>query len=261
MSDKILEFWNSRAGLGESAGTNDLLLKQIEMSALAQLVPDGSRVLDIGCGNGITAFLLAERKSVTVVGIDYAAEMIENAKREAQHRAVESRAQFLIGDIRKLGQIEEIANRIFDVVITERVLINLASWAEQRAAIQDIVGRLAPGGRYLMCESVEDGLVNINRARACIDLPPIEKPWHNRYLREAEIADVDFATLRQRLDFSATYYFLSRVVNAWVAKNENAEPRYDSVINQLAPRLAGIGNFESTGFGQTRLWVWERKAP
>jgi ubiquinone/menaquinone biosynthesis C-methylase UbiE len=261
MSDKILEFWNARAGLGDSAGTNDLPLKQIEMSALAELVPHGSRVLDIGCGNGITAFRLAERKGVTVVGIDYAAEMVENAKREAQRRAVESRAQFVVGDIRKLGQIEAIANQTFDIVISERVLINLASWVEQRAAIRDIVGRLAPGGRYLMCESVEDGLVNINRARACINLPPIEKPWHNRYLRETEIADVDFATLRQRRDFSATYYFLSRVVNAWVAKNENAEPRYDSVINQLAPQLAGIDNFESTGFGQTRLWVWERKAP
>lgn len=260
MTEKIIDFWNSRAGLGESAGTNDLPLKAIEMQTLADYVAEGVSVLDIGCGNGATAFHLVDHRRAQVIGIDFAARMVEEATRDAQSRPVSGRPRFAVGDIRHLDSIDEIAGRLFDVIITERVLINLSSWDEQRAAIRDIVARLAPGGRYLMCESVEDGLGHINRARACIELPPIEKPWHNRYLREDEVAGVDFATLREHRDFSASYYFLSRVVNAWVAKSENAEPRYDSVINRLAPRLAGLDNFERTGFGQTRLWVWESNA-
>jgi ubiquinone/menaquinone biosynthesis C-methylase UbiE len=261
VTDKILDFWNSRAELGESAGTNDLMLKSLEVHTLAACVEEGARVLDIGCGNGVTAFHLAAQRRAHVLGIDYATKMVEEAMRSAEEQSSHARPRFLVGDIRHLDSIGELAGQTFDVIITERVLINLSSWEEQRAVIRDIVGRLAPGGRYLMCESVKDGLVHINRARACIDLPPIQEPWHNRYLREDEVASVDFATLKEYRDFSAAYYFLSRVVNAWVAKNENAEPRYDSVINQLAPRLAGISNFETTGFGQTRLWVWERKAP
>jgi SAM-dependent methyltransferase len=260
MSDKILDFWNSRAGLGESAGTNDLPLKAIEMQTLAEQVGEGANVLDIGCGNGVTAFYLAERRRARVLGVDYAVRMVEEAMRSAHTQPDSNCPRFAVGDIRHLDRTEGIAGRTFDVIITERVLINLASWDEQCEAIRDIVSRLAPGGRYLMCESVVDGLENINRARARIDLPPIEKPWHNRYLREDEVAGVDFAVLRGHLDFSAAYYFLSRVVNAWVARHENTEPRYDSVINQLAPRLAGLDNFERSGFGQTRLWIWERKA-
>ena len=56
-------------------------------------------------------------------------------------------------------------------------------------------------------------------------------------------------------DYSSTYYFISRVVNAWQAAREGCEPDYEAPINELAMLLPPIGNV-----GQGRLWIW-RKDP
>ena len=69
--DKVLEFWNNRAGLGTWAGTRDVLAKHIEMDALAKFIADGQRIVDIGCGNGITAMELARRFAVRITGVDF----------------------------------------------------------------------------------------------------------------------------------------------------------------------------------------------
>jgi ubiquinone/menaquinone biosynthesis C-methylase UbiE len=260
-SEKKLEFWNARAQFGEAAGTNDLPLKAVEMQALSQYVRDGQSVLDIGCGNGLTAFRLLEQFRIDIVGIDFAERMIEEANRLSATQARGKAVRFAVGDVRQLSRVPAVAGRKFDVVVTERVLINLGSWEEQKLAMRDIVDLLSPDGIYLMCENLEEGLASINQARSAIDLPAIEKPWHNRYLREREVQEIDFATLQEYRDISSTYYFLSRIVNAWVAKQNNEEPRYDSPINQLSLRLGGLRNLESAGFGQTRLWVWKRKNP
>ena len=53
---------------------------------------------------------------------------------------------------------------------------------------------------------------------------------------------------------SSTYAFLSRVVNAWLAKKEGEEPSYDAPVNKLALELPAFG-----GIGQTKIWVWRKK--
>ena len=44
----VLDFWNSRAGLGQWAGTRDVTAKQMEIEILAGCVRDGMRVLEVG---------------------------------------------------------------------------------------------------------------------------------------------------------------------------------------------------------------------
>jgi ubiquinone/menaquinone biosynthesis C-methylase UbiE len=261
MIDSKLEFWNTRAQFGDKAGTNDLPLKDLEMRVLSEYIRDGQNVLDIGCGNGVTAFHFLDKANIKITGLDFAEKMIEDANRRLKERGTpEVVAGFYVGDVRDLSGTSEIANKQYDVIITERVLINLSSWEEQESALRSIVERLAPNGVYLMCENLEEGLNNINRARTVTGLSEIEMPWHNRYLREKEIRGVDFAELVEYRDFSSIYYFLSRVVNAWIAKASNSEPQYDSSINQLATYLIDLREFESMGLGQTRLWVWRRRA-
>jgi len=84
-------------------------------------------------------------------------------------------------------------------------------------------------------------------------LPEITAAWHNRYMRDEELATVDCLKLEKVVDFSSTYYFLSRVVNAYLAAKEGREPEYDSPLNQMALFLPSMG-----GLGQNRIWLWRK---
>jgi len=258
-SDQILEFWNSRATLGSLAGTNDLGLKQLEMLTLSGYISDGQRVLDLGCGSGTTAIFLAENKSLEITGMDFSPEMVKEANQERDRRGISPlKLNFAVQDIRKINELLAAQAAPYDIVMTERVLINLETWEEQKNAIREIIKLLRPGGVYLMCENLRDGLDNLNKMRARVGLEPITSPWHNRYLEQDEVSEIDFAELIEYRDFTSVYYLFSRVINAWLAKEQNEEPRYDAPINRLALDLSKFSQFDSLNIGQTRLWVFRR---
>src|SRR5262249_7913923 len=180
-------------------------------------------------------------------------ELLAAARDLAHGQPLRGTLHFGPGDV---GRLEGYAGR-FDLVYTERTLINLPDWPAQRAAIAGLVGCLDAGGLFVMCENSKDGLDEINRFRACLGLAKITPPWHNRYLRDAELAELSFPGVAfEGVEYySSTYYFLSRVVNAWLAAQEGKEPSYEAPINQLALRLPPLGEF-----GQGRIWKWRRTA-
>ena len=75
-NERILNFWNDRASLGELAGTNDFMLTRIEQDFIESIVPPNTRVLDIGCGNSSSLISLAKKSGCRGVGIDFSKEMI-----------------------------------------------------------------------------------------------------------------------------------------------------------------------------------------
>lgn len=247
----VRDFWNSRAGLGQWAGTKDVIAKQLEIEAISALVADRMRVLEVGCGNGITAIEMARRYKVQIIGIDYAKEMISAAKKMLSGQHLKGSVSFEVADVQSLSAFPE----KFDLIYTERVLINLPDWPAQKQAIIDIGDLLVDGGLYVMCENSQDGLDKINALRQQVGLEEISPPWHNRYLRDAEIQQTAFPQLKlESVDsYSSTYYFLSRVVNAWLSLQEEHEPDYEAPINKLALQLPSIGDL-----GQGRLWLWRK---
>jgi ubiquinone/menaquinone biosynthesis C-methylase UbiE len=249
--ETVREYWNSRAVLGQSAGTQDLILKELELKTIAEFVQPGMKILDAGCGNGVTAIELARRFQVDVTGVDYAAEMVKTAEQAAAGGALLGTIQFREGDV---TDIRSLAGD-FDLVYTERVIINLPDWETQKKAITELAGLPRPGGLYVMLENSQDGLEEINALRQRVGLKPVVAPWHNRYLKDSELQNfrIPGATLEKVIFFSSTYYFLSRVVNAALAAREGKEPAYDSPVNQLALQLPAIGEM-----GQSRAWVWKR---
>ena len=253
LTHEVQAFWKSRGGLGCWVGTQDLVAKQLEIEAVAGYVQDGMRVLDAGCGNGMTALELARRYRIDVLGIDFAEEMITAATRllAEQRHHLKGSVRFEVGEI---GTWTPPA-QAFDLIYTERLLINLPDWPAQRGAVGRLTEWLAVGGRYVMCENSQDGLDRINGLRAQVGLAAIIPPWHNRYLRDEEVknAGLPGVVLEGVNDYSSTYYLLSRVVNAALAAQEGKEPDYDSPINRLALRLPSIGNL-----GQGRIWLWRK---
>lgn len=64
------------------------------------------RILDLCCGNGRYASLLAS-KGYRVVGVDISPVYIEDARRRAAELGVSTETSFLVGDVRKLSDLIE----------------------------------------------------------------------------------------------------------------------------------------------------------
>lgn len=249
---EVKDFWNWRAQLGQEAGTKDLIAKELEIEAIASHLQDGMIIMDVGCGNGITAIELARRFKINVTGIDFAENMVAAAKALAAGLVLKGAIQFQVGNVLSLTGF----SGKFDLVYTERTLINLPDWPSQKQAIQNIITTLKPGGLYLMCENSHNGLAEMNLWRQRLGLAEIKPPWHNRYVRDDELQPNLFAEakLESINYYGATYYFLSRIVNAWLAAQDNKEPDYNAPVNRLALQLPPLGDF-----GQGRLWIWKKQ--
>ena len=247
----IRDYWNSRADLGIRAGSNDHTAKRLEIQAIANYIRDGQTILDIGCGNGVTAIELARRYEVKIIGLDYAAAMISAASENANNVVLKGELRFEIGDVLQLPEFEE----KFDVIYTERTLINLSDFSLQKQSIKKITDALKVGGSYVMCENSQDGSDSINRLREQVGLSRIDPPWHNRYFKDDDLKRLSIPGVRlEQIEcYSSTYYLLSRVVNAWCAKQEGREPNYDDPINQLAVQLPAMGDL-----GQGKIWLWRK---
>lgn len=248
---EIQQYWEDRAVLGQEAGSKDVIAKALEVEAIAKYVKDGMQILEVGCGNGITAMELGKRFDVDILGLDYAEKMVDAAKSLIANERVKGTINFQVGDVTTLRDLE----KCYDFIYTERVLINLKDWEAQKKAIADITERLRPGGVYVMCENSMDGLERINDLRKMVGVPPIIPPWHNIYFRDVDLQQLEMPGIKlEKVDcYSATYYFLSRVVNAWLAKEEGREPSYDAAINKLALKLPAFGET-----AQGRIWLWRK---
>jgi len=251
-----LEFWDNRADLGFKAGSNDIILKTIEIQEIKKYLNDGLKVLEIGCGNGISAIEFAKSYSLDILSVDYSPKMIENAKMilsKQLQNDLKGKIKFQVFDIRELSKIKE----KFDMVISERVLINLDNYDEQIKTINTIETILKPKGKFIMCESSTKGLDMINYERKKFDLELIEMPWHNNYIDDDTLNN-DLNNINLNLKsinhFSSTYYFLSRIVYAHYANQNNLKIDYESEINKMSFKLPSLGKFS-----QTKIWEWEKR--
>jgi SAM-dependent methyltransferase len=259
----VKEFWNAQASKGEKAGNQDLIAKELEVRAILTAVQalKPKRILEVGCGRGELAKEIMRQcddyEFRSYLAVDNAEAMIAAAEAENEH----PKLHFLCADT------DRIPGGHYDCIITERMLINLPDDVAQRRAIAKFAGFLAPGGRYLMCENHQASLDFLNGHRASVGLPAIQAPWHNHYLRLEHGRDVnnwDAApacnlpglVVEDMHEFSAPYYFLSRVVNARVAQEAGLEPDYNSPINRMALSLSPYCVDPRFAIGQ--LWTWRR---
>jgi ubiquinone/menaquinone biosynthesis C-methylase UbiE len=78
-----------------------------------------SRVIDIACGKGTTAMLVAEKYGCNVVAVDIDPQLIEEAKALAKKKGLENKITFLVGDALNLP----FQNDEFDIAISQAMLV------------------------------------------------------------------------------------------------------------------------------------------
>ncbi len=113
-------------------------LRKTDEMARACGIGKGKRVLDVGCGKGVTACYLAQKYDCYVVGIDVSERMIEYARELARMKGLEDKVNFRVADAHNLP----FEDNSFDIVIAECTTVLL----DKERAFREFIRVLKPGG-------------------------------------------------------------------------------------------------------------------
>jgi phosphoethanolamine N-methyltransferase len=116
-------------------GNVDKLVEGIDLA--------GKRVLDIGCGIGGPAFVLARKYGAQVTGVDLEPQLIERARRRAAELGLSQQTDFIAVTLGPL----DFPDQVFDVVFTSGALTQ----TEDKAGIVAECFRLLRPGGVLTC--------------------------------------------------------------------------------------------------------------
>lgn len=203
----------------------DETTRAIETSAILEFVSDvvrrhksagrsekPLRLCDVGCGNGYTLERIsAEFPDIACSGLELSDPLRQIASdRLNQVKSVEVAR----GDVR---DADFAGGRSFDAIVCQRVLINLLDRADQKVALRNIIGALAPGGSVLFIEAFEAELGLLNKARAEFELGPIPPAEHNLYLPDDFFDEPELSVYRSDgfkvpTNVLSTHYFITRVL-------------------------------------------------
>ncbi|MBI5602438.1 MAG: class I SAM-dependent methyltransferase [Deltaproteobacteria bacterium] len=236
---KIKKFWDDRAlndDLSEDLLTHrDKNQRMLEIETLSSHLPYNQHILDIGCGNGFSTALFS-KQAQKIVGLDYSGAMIERAKNNFGHLP---NIEFKVQDVLNL----DFPECHFDVVISQRCLINLGTWENQQKALLNIKKVLKPGGFFLLQEGTRQGREKLNQTREIFGLDRMPEVSFNLDFDEDKL----WPFIRQHFDIVeirrfGLYDLISRVVHPLLVSP--AKPEYDAEINKIARRLSRLRGME-----------------
>jgi len=133
-------------------GMHLLTLGRLEQAHrdIAARLKTGDRVLDLGCGTGMLAVLLA-RQGARVTGIDISPPMMSIAARRIQTEGLDS--QVTLQDLGAVDLDTAFPDASFDAVVSTLVFSELSD-DEIDFALAEIKRILRPGGQLLIADEV-----------------------------------------------------------------------------------------------------------
>lgn len=243
-NSQVLEYWN-RDDV-ESMYDKHLLNAEIELIK-RRIVPN-AKILDAGCGEGEGTLVYSAIPGVVVHAVDFSQTRLDKATKTLQGRSnvTLQRVDFLAPYV--------LAND-YDIVISQRFMINLMEWSLQQKVVLALMAMLKPGGRLLMLEGSKQGMDSLNEFRAAFGLNPIPSKWHNLFFDD----DVLIRFMQQHAynlleeDGLGAYFLLTRGVRPALEK----ELSWDCEFNRLAatPEMKRLLAFD-TRFSRLKLWVF-----
>lgn len=213
--EQIRRFWTQQAlehGQSVEASWSDRMVVEMEIREISKRLVDGERVLDVGCGNGYSTVRLAAARRVSIRGLDYIPEMIEQARLRLREgaSALVGTVEFDVGDVTSLN----VPTESYDKVVAVRTIINLGEWSRQLRGLRECARVLKRGGELLLSEATCQGWRRLNGFRREWGLPEIPMKPFNEYLDEERMMQEISPELRplEVVNFSSTYYFGTRIL-------------------------------------------------
>lgn len=154
------------------------------------------RALDLGCGTGTNSLYMAQH-GWQVVGVDFAAPAIRQARRRAEQAGLSEKVQFYVADVSRLDFLKP----PFDLALDIGCLHGLEPLARTR--YRDGLCRLLPAGARYMLYAVES-------ARGCLGRPMGLTPDEVRQLFEPWFHLLKVEQGTHRGSRTSAWYWLER---------------------------------------------------
>jgi ubiquinone/menaquinone biosynthesis C-methylase UbiE len=254
----VRENWQRAAkehGDSPDATIRDLYARKLNTEAIAKWLTPLDHVIDVGCGNGFQTAEYAKKAHWTL-GVDYIPEFIRRCNHLHAETCNSNYLYFVEGDVRDMAWIRDQYGE-FDKVVCERTIINLASWEQQKQALDQLASLVKVGGHLLLNEVTIQGHESVDVVRQRYGLEVLEKHWNNVYLDEKLLLEHlgnDFQLISK--DALSLYTLLSKVINAVLSLP--GEPSFDAPINKLAYELSHYFSLKED-IGHTVLYVFKKE--
>ena len=243
---QVLEYWNDDNV--ESMYDKHLLNAEIEL--IRKHIPEGSKVLDAGCGEAEGTVVYSSIPGTVVHAVDFSETRLQKARER-----LSDRANVTFQQVDFLGTYQ--LDNDYDVVVSQRFLINLMEWKLQQRVLLDLAAMLKPGGRLLMLEGSRQGVDSLNEFGAAMELEPVPVKWHNLFFDDGALVGFmnDHGCRLLAEEGLGTYFLLTRGVRPLLDQALN----WDSDFNRLAAaeRTAELLQL-GPKFSRLKLWVFQK---
>ena len=230
----------------------DVNTRRLEIEHLASYLKSGKKCLEIGCGNGASSIKKKKKVKVDLLATDFSTDMIAMAKKQSI-KGIKGKIKFQEQDVLTLNHKKE-----FDFIFTERCIINLLNWNDQKKALENMALALKANGKLIILEAFNDGLEELNKCREELGLDAVGPAYHNFYLdKEPVINHLKDQGLKfvEENNFLSSYFFGSRALYPAIAKANKKEIKYNSAFVNFFAMIPSMGNYS-----QLKILVFKKSA-
>lgn len=240
--NKIRNFWDQRAiefGKSMKATLRERYLRKLEIRTMLKIIRGlkPSTVLEIGCGNGFSTSIYADKfPEMKILATDYSREMLNIAKKNYARENI----VYEEWDVTQPNKFPFEKNS-FDFIFSQRIIQNLPSWEIQKDTIYYLTSMLGAKGVLCLMECSEEGVNQLNKWRKRFGRKPIDGiiPWHNKFIEDSKLKNEFRKNLVNIFYFSSSYMIITRIISSKLKK-----------IAWLVPPLGK--------FGYDRVYIFRR---
>jgi len=229
----------------------DEFIRDAETKFILHNIKKNFFLLDIGCGNGFTLRTIYKKnKTCKLYGLENNLSLHNLAR-----KSLGKKAKIIKHDIRK--KLNNFKN-FFDIIICQRVLINLMKINDQRKALSNILYLLKRNGKLIIIEGFQSGLDNLNFLRKKLKLSKISVAYHNLNLKDdffkkKNLKDI---TPKNTKNLLSKNYFISRVLDpiynlAFHKKKFKYRSDFTRTLSKIIPNL-------DLNIGQLKFLVFKK---